>query len=365
MEKLDVRGHLRVMFAGDSIMAGINDTGGLRLPIMLGLQAMGVPARTVGEIDDGSGSHRVMFDLCAGNTQHQSIGGLTTAQLVSGGNYGGKTISPIATAISNLAPDVVFLAVGSNDAGTEQERTEGFVSLYTAIARARPGTAIVHVPPFASNNIANDFFNLDTNRETTARAARKAMETMAEDGLPGAVVDAHLHLAASVRRPGAAFNSATAHANAVFIDSAHLHAEGSAPIGCAAVAVALGMECATVQEAIQSNSPLAPVPWNASATIAAAGQTTLVASGPRKHRITRLKLVNNGASPATIALQTLRNPGAVATTVETFVLPAGSSEAPTWNPGGPVAWVNEAWRVDVSGTGLNVSLAASGESFWT
>ncbi len=365
MEKLDVRGHLRVMFAGDSIMAGINDTGGLRLPIMLGLQAMGVPARTVGEIDDGSSAHRVMYDLCAGNSQHQSIGGLTTAQLVSGGNYGGKTISPIETAIANLAPDVVFLAVGSNDAGTEQERSDGFVSLYTAIARARPGTAIVHVPPFASNNVANDFFNLDTNRETTARAARKAMETMAEDGLPGVVVDAHLHLAASVRRPGAAFNSATAHANAVFMDSAHLHPEGSAPIGCAAVAIALGMECAVVQAAIQSRSPHAPVPWNASATIATAGQTTLVASGPRKHRLGLLRLRNGGASAATVLLQTLRNPGAAATNVFTFTLGAGEVASLAWSrTEAPVAWVNEAWRLDVSGSGLNVEVNASGSSFW-
>lgn len=364
MERLDVRGHLRVLFAGDSIMAGINDTGGLRLPILLALQALGLPARTVGEIDDGSGSHRAMFDLCAGNTQHQSVGGLTTAQLTAGGTYGGKTISPIATAISNLSPDIVFLALGSNDGGTESERAEGFLALYSAIARAQARTAMVHIPPFASNNTGNDFFTLDTNRETTARAARNAMAAVTEDGIPGAVIDAHMHLAASVRRPGAAFNSSTALANAVFIDSAHLHPEGAAPIACAAVSLALGVGCNVVRDALAQMPPFAPVEWKAAGNATSAGAQTLVASGPRKHRLLHLRLLNKGASAVTISIQTLKNPGAVATTLHSLVVPPNGTETLSYGLTAPLAWVNEGWRLDLAGSGFDLDFSAWGASVW-
>lgn len=345
-------------------MAGINDTGGLRLPILLGLQAMGIPARTVGEIDDGSGSHRIMFDLCAGNTQHQSIGGLTTAQLTAGGTYGGKTISPIGTAVAALRPDVVFLALGSNDGGTEQDRTDAFLALYSAIARAQAGIAIVHTAPFASNNPANDYFALDTNRETTATAARTAMAAMVEDGTPGAVVDSQMSLAMTVRRPGAAFTSGTALANAVFLDGAHLHPEGSAPIACASLGAALGVSYHVVAEALAKVPPFAPVEWKASGSATSAGAQTLVASGPRKHKLSWLRLRNSGASPVTVAVQTIKNPGAVATTINTLVVPAGATENLGYGPAAPTAWVNEGWRLDLTGSGFDLAFSALGTSFW-
>lgn len=363
--KFDGRGHLRVLFAGDSTMAGTADNGGIRLPCVLAFEAMGIPVRTVGELDDGAGSHRVMFDLCSGNTRHNAIGGLTTTQLVAGGTYSARTISPLRTAVSALAPDLVAVAVGTNDGGTYAERKAAFDDLFAAVAQARPGTPVALCLPFASNNPANDHYTHDTNRGLTAEAATEAAAAANEDGLPVLCVDSNTAVAASVRRPGAAFNSSTALANAVFLDGAHLAAEGYAAVACALVAACTGASCAQVAQALASSPPFAPVPWRASATVTSAGQTTLVASGPRKHRLGTLRLKNAGASTATVAVQTLKNPGAVATTVFSFALAAGEQASLVWpDTAAPVAWVNEGWRLDVSGSGLNVEANASGASFW-
>jgi lysophospholipase L1-like esterase len=363
--KLDQRGHLRVLFAGDSTMVGTADNGGIRLPTTLAFGAMGVPVRTVGELDDGAGTHRVMFDQCSGNTRHNAIGGLTTPQLTAGGTYSGRTISPFRSAVAALAPDLVVLATGTNDSGTTDERRAAFADLYAAVHAARPGTPVVHCLPFASNNPANDFYTFDTNRGATADAAMEAAAAANEDGLPVLCVDANTALSSGVRRPGAAFNSSTALANGVFLDGSHLHAEGYARIGCALVAAATGASCSDVVSALSQLPPFAPVPFRLATTITAAGQTTVVASGPRMHRMLWLRLRNGGASAATVTVQTLRNPGAASATVMSFALPAAESVNLAWESGSaPTAWFNEGWRLDVSGSGLSVEANVAGESVW-
>lgn len=361
---MDSQGSVPVMFLGDSLMAGSEEssgsasTSGLRVPMMALLIQLGVNVQCVGDVTGTTTNDMYLFNtLGLGSTngvdiKHQSQGGKATIDLLRGTNL----LSTLQVALKNNAPRLLLSCIGTNDSAsvTPQSRyDELFDTVYNYGGDSCPMGVLT--PP-DSNDVTKSYYNNDLGRSDTkfllkaaARSRPRGMLTLA---------DTQAILGLQTRYPQTASQlAANLNANGIFYDGTHLKQEGYAIMACGLFANLFGASMDEMLNLIQSCGPFVARDWAYGADVAST-TAVMVASGPRKNTLDMLTVYNTDASTTatvTIGRRRLSQDG-TSTTADTafhsFKVKAGDTVG--WVPpdpkSPPVAWYNEGWYVTTTTT---------------
>lgn len=358
-------GYVRVMLAGDSMMAGNSSDMGMRLPIALLLKAHGIDPTFVGDVTDNAGTARWFYNTFGNVTKHQSAGGVTTAQLLSGT---ATLTNSWSAALAANKPDIVFLCVGTND--TSPGVQSQYQQIIDAVYAYRPDCVLVWITPLDSNSVTVSYYNADTGRAATKETIRAAV--LARPTAPVIFVDGAQSLGMQTWYPNSDLTTNNNNANAVFADSTHLRHPGWLLPVAPALAAVFGTTADQELETACNFQPYQPVDFaDSGQDISASASAVLIAGGQYKRCLTSYVFENQHATDtSTVVLYKRRvsqdgSTTATDTAVLTLKVGAGKIAGYTFpmtgnnstKATGPVAWYNEGWKVAVTGGGpVNVRI---------
>ncbi len=365
VDVMDQQGSVPVMFLGDSLTAGSEESSGsashsgLRTPMMALLIQLGVTIQCVGDITGTTLNDQYLFNtLGLGSTngvdiKYQAQGGKNTLDLLGGTNL----LTKLSTALSANQPRLILGAIGTNDSPTLTPRSVYDRLFQTVYDYGSGGCPMAILTPPDSNDVTKSYYNNDLGRSDTKFTMKASARAFSQD-LPLVLADTQAILGMQTRYPQTASQlAANLNANGIFYDGTHLKQEGYAIMACGLFAAMLGASMDEMLDLIQSCGPFVARGWAYGADVAST-TAVMVASGPRKNTLDMLTVYNTDASTTatvTIGRRRLSQDG-TSTTADTafhaFKVPAGATVG--WVPpdpkSPPVAWYNEGWYVTTTTT---------------
>lgn len=384
------KGSVKVLFAGDSTVYGSSYSQGIMAPVLVGLHELGITPINVGPNTDVTGNGRFLTQF-GGTTATHSVGGIRTRELVDGvtnggnldaGGTAGATLQPLATSLTAYKPDLIVMAVGTNDS-YNGDITQ-YVRLIRTIANYSPDVPVLWITPADSNGTANSYVAYDSSRAATKEAIRSAMTTTQSSG--GALgllrnlmlIDGQQAYTRIARYPSKDLTANHIVANGMFDDGTHLKMEGSAVWAAAALGQGFGIGQSAMLKLICQNEPYSPLPWEYSANVNAGSNAVMVAGSTRKNILLSLTIKNTDtANLATATLYRRRLPqaqldntntgtdlGADTAALTTFEIPAGGSITRGFAASPLVAWFNDGWKIAIAGGNCNVEATGIQALYW-
>lgn len=358
--QVQASGSLRVMCLGDSLMAGADNTSGMRLPIYALLHLLGIPVTPVGDIFGSQSTDRYLYNTLGqgGNNydglKYQAEGGKKTTDYIAGTT----NLTKLSTALTTNAPHIVIGCIGTNDP------SPGSVELYKQLMQImqtfnRDMPFIACGPP-DSVDVTKSYYDSDASRADIKNTIRSAFRT----GAKGTMVfsDTIASLGLWARYPSNDYTTDHLNANAMFYDGTHPKPEGSAMMAAGLFADAFGVSAVDMMEVLTSAGPFSPLDWAYGADVAST-TAVMVASGPRKNTLNMLTVYNSDASvtaTVTIGRRRISQDGSSTSTdtaFQAFKVPAGATVG--WSfphdsilakRTAPTAHYNEGWYVTTTTT---------------
>lgn len=368
-------GSIKFVTPSDSIGSGANYNQGLVMPFVAGLAALGIEAKPVGTQVDATGNLRVLRNSYGGNSDNNSFGGKTTADLVTGSN---SVTQILADCLKTYNPDIILGAFGTNDppSGGYPEAFRDFWEVVDTYAKTAPNPYLptIYVSPFNSNDTTANLFSnsagLDTGRLVTKEAYRdlvrkrnRAQRVLFVDGMKAMGMFARYQNSDPTANVG--------NANMIFYDGTHPSKTGNALLVASALAQMAGCSPAYILELMAGLEPYSPIDLSDAADITAGNSASWGTAEDLKHVLMSLTVTNIGAVTATATVYRSRYKNDLSGSTDTAALatlkiPAGATRGWTFPcPGnvskyatGPVAWYNERWKVAIAGADCNVALTA-------